>query len=83
VVTNTIAIAISLLFLFPVSSLSQDSGHSDKNANELARSILQNEVKAEANDHSHWMFRLHAEKSGRSEAYEVVETKNGDLKRPT
>ena len=79
---NAIAIAIGLLFIFPASSVSQGSEHSEKDANELARSILQNEVKAEANDQSHWMFRLETEKSGRKEVDEVVETKNGELKRP-
>jgi len=49
---NAIAIAIGLLFIFPASSVSQGSEHSEKDANELARSILQNEVKAEANDQS-------------------------------
>jgi hypothetical protein len=81
-VIKTIAIAIGLLFMFPARSLSQKSEPSEKNANELARSILQNEVKAEANDHSHWMFKLETEKSRRKEVDQVVETKDGDLKRP-
>jgi hypothetical protein len=53
---NTIAIAIGLLFMLPARAMSQKLEHPEKNANELARSILQNEVKAEVNDHSHWMF---------------------------
>jgi len=81
-VLNTIAIAIGLLFMVPARAVSQESEHSEKNANELARSVLQNEVKAEANDHSHWMFKLEIEKSQRKEVDEVVETKDGDLKRP-
>ncbi len=81
-VLNTIAIAIGLLFMVPARAVSQESEHSERNANVLARWILQNEVKAEANDHSHWMFKLETEKSRRKEVDEVVETKDGDLKRP-
>ena len=66
--------------MFPAWAVSQDSEHSEKDASELARSALQNEVKAEANDHSHWMFKLETEKSGRKEVDEVVQTKDGDLK---
>lgn len=77
---NSIATAIAFIFIFPASLLSQD--HSEKNANELARSVLQNEVKAEADDHSHWMLKVETENSRGKEVDEIVETKNGDLKRP-
>jgi len=54
-----------------------------KDANELARSVLNNELKSEKQDQSHWMFRLSLEKAGGAkEADEVVETLEGDLKRP-
>jgi len=81
-VINTIAIAVGLLFMVPAWAASQDSAHAQKNANDFVRSALQNEVKGEANDHSHWMLKLETEKSRRKETDEVVETKNGDLKRP-
>ncbi len=81
-VLNRIPIAIGLLFVVPVGVAAQGSEFSEKNANEFARSILQNEVNVEANDHSHWMFKLETEKSGRKEVDEVVETKAGELKRP-
>ena len=71
-----------MLFLVPAWAVSQESEHSQKNANDLAHSVLQNEVKAETNDHSHWMLKLKTEKPRRKEVDEVVETKNGDLKRP-
>ena len=82
VVINTIALAVGLIFMVPVRAVPQALEHSQKNANELARWALQNEVNAEANDHSHWMLKLETEKSGRKEVYQVVETKKGDLKRP-
>jgi len=81
-VINTIALAIGLLFMFPAWVVPQESEHSEQDSSELARWALQNEVKAEANDHSHWIFKLETEKSGRKEVDEVVETKNGELKRP-
>jgi hypothetical protein len=79
---NMIAIAVGLLFMVPTWAASQESEHSQENANDFARSVLRNEVKAETNDHSHWMLKLETEKSHRKEIDEVVETENGDLKRP-
>jgi hypothetical protein len=50
---------------------------------ELARRVIQNELLAEGQDHSHWMFRLETErKNGEMEVDEVVETNDGDLKFP-
>ncbi len=48
-------------------------------ANEFVRQILDNELQAEKDDHSHWMLRLETRKSGKTEVREVVETKDGDL----
>jgi hypothetical protein len=48
-------------------------------ANEFLRQIVDNELQAEKNDHSHWMLRLETRKSGKTEVREVVETKDGDL----
>ena len=51
--------------------------------NELVRAVLANELKAENDDHSHWMFRLQSEgPNGTTQVEEVVQTNNGDLKRP-
>jgi len=44
--------------MVPAGAVSQESEHSQENTNDLARSVLQNEVKAETNDHSHWMLKL-------------------------
>src|SRR5882724_1847868 len=46
-VVNIVSIVVGLLFIFSVNAVSQESENSEKNANELARFILQNEVKAE------------------------------------
>jgi hypothetical protein len=82
VVINTIGTVMILFLLFPVSAVPQGKETSETNANDLAHRVLMNEVNAEAQDHSHWMFRLETEKSGGKEVDEVVETKNGDLRRP-
>lgn len=52
-------------------------------ANELVRRVVTNELKSEQHDHSHWSFHLNTQKPhGQTEVDEVVETKDGDLKRP-
>jgi hypothetical protein len=48
---------------------------------ELVRWVVANELKAQDEDHSHWMFRLEVEHRGTREVREVIETKDGDLSR--
>ncbi len=56
---------------------------SNVTANDLARAVLTNELKAEKADDSRWMFRLDTKKPGAPELVEeVVETKDGPLKYP-
>ena len=73
----TTALALAGL-LFASLSSSQTSNESLP-ANEFVRQIINNELQAERNDHSHWMVRLKTQKSGKAEVREVVETKDGDL----
>jgi hypothetical protein len=75
-VTTTLVLAASLLFA-SLSSAQTTDGRPP--ANEFARQIIDNELQAEKNDHSHWMLRLETRKSGKTEVREVVETKDGDL----
>lgn len=49
---------------------------------ELMRQVVSNELRAEELDHSHWMFRLETKKNAQTEVDEVIETNDGDLKRP-
>jgi hypothetical protein len=57
--------------------------NSNDAAQELVRRVVANELQSEQQDHSHWMFRLDTFKpNGQQEVDEVVETKDGDLKRP-
>jgi hypothetical protein len=75
---------ISLLGVLPLA-VAQNKGAapSGEPAQELARRVLANELKSEQQDHSHWMFLLKTRKAaGQSEADQVIETKDGDIKRP-
>jgi hypothetical protein len=51
-------------------------------ANEFVHQVVANEIKAEADDHSHWAFQLQTAKSGRKELDQVVETNDGNLELP-
>ena len=74
--------AVIVILFFPCSAIPQQKEDAEKNANELARRVLMNEAKVEAQDHSHWMLRLESENGGKKEIDQVVETKDGDLKLP-
>lgn len=50
-------------------------------ANELVRNVVNNELKAMDEDHSHWMYRLETVEHGAKETKDVVETKDGDVTR--
>lgn len=59
-----------------------DSSHAEKiNAQQLAREVLTNEVKAEQSDHTLWRFRKAEWKNGQEKLYDVIETRNGDVSR--
>ena len=74
------AVVVLSPFLSFVPVLAQSS---QVQPNALIREVVQNEMRAEDQDNSHWMFRLDTEnKNGPREVDEVVETRNGDLKRP-
>jgi hypothetical protein len=50
--------------------------------NDFARRVVENELQTENKDQSHWFFQLQTYKpGGAKEIDEVVETKDGDLKR--
>ncbi|HUD67756.1 MAG TPA: hypothetical protein VMQ17_24450 [Candidatus Sulfotelmatobacter sp.] len=49
--------------------------------NELARRVIANELKFQADDQGHWMYRLEKEESGRNQVQEILKTKDGSLSR--
>jgi hypothetical protein len=75
-VSTTLVSAVTLLF---ASSTNAQTSDGRLPANEFMRQIIDQELQAEKNDHSHWMLRLETQKSGTTEVREVVETKDGDL----
>lgn len=79
-----IACGVSFLFALPLAAAQHKGAKlSTEPAQELARRVLANELKSEQQDHSHWMFLLKTYKAaGQSEVDQVIETKEGDIKRP-
>lgn len=74
-----VALCLLILSLCGVSA----APAADNDPNQLVRRIIQNELQAEDHDQSHWFFRLQTYKPGGvKETETVVETKDGDLKRP-
>src|SRR5215510_3279098 len=53
--------------------------HSD--ANQFVLEMVQRELDAENNDHSHWRYRLHKEDENNAQDRDVIETKEGSLAR--
>lgn len=53
----------------------------EPSANELAKEVVTHEIQSQNADHTHWQYRLETVKSGKKEVQEVIETKNGDLKK--
>jgi hypothetical protein len=53
----------------------------EASANDLVRWIVTNELKAQDEDHSHWMYRMEVEDREKREVREIIETKYGDLSR--
>jgi len=79
------AALVLLFFLFRPPVLAQDrpQGDSNPSAQELARQVTANELKAQEQDRSRWSFRLEWPNSnGQLEADQVIQTTDGDLKRP-
>ena len=50
-------------------------------ANELVRTVLENEMRVEDQDHSHWMYRLEEDQPTKRQIKEVVETEEGLVER--
>lgn len=52
-----------------------------QSAQELVKKMVENELKCENDDKTHWRFRKVDVKPGRSETWDVIETKNGEIER--
>ena len=72
-----------LLALLPFGLALSQSAPSDRliSANDLARAVVANELKAEEESHSRWMYHVDREEQGKKKAKEVVQTRQGSLDR--
>jgi hypothetical protein len=78
----TLVLIAGAILLFCIPSFPQDtSSDGGSSAGELLRRVIDTELKAQAEDHSHWMYRLQTHSSGNEQVKLVVETKDGDLDR--
>jgi hypothetical protein len=77
-----LAIVIVTTILFGANALSQsDSAGHGMLANELARKVVNNELKFHNEDQSHWLYQLEKEKAGKKQTQEILETNGGSLSR--
>src|ERR1700730_47481 len=74
---------IAAAFLvFCIPALSQNtSGDGGLSAGELLRKVVNSELKAQANDHTHWMYEVKAGVSGKEQVKVAVQTREGYLDR--
>ena len=72
-----------LIALLPIgAAFSQSaSGGPAISANDLARAVVANELKAQDGSRSRWMYRVDREEQGKKKAKEVVQTGQGSLDR--
>src|SRR5215469_7101789 len=71
-----------LLAFLAVGTASGQSGPGSAiSANDLARAVVANELKAQEASHSRWMYRADREEQGRKKTKEVVQTGQGSLDR--
>src|SRR5260370_20998779 len=68
--------------VFCIPALPQNrSGYGGLSAGELLRRLVNSELKAQANDHSHWMYEVKAGVSGKESVKVAVQTRQGYLDR--
>ena len=72
--------AVFLVFCVP-AYVQNTSGDAGLSAGELLRKIVDSELKAQANDHSHWMYEIKAGVSGNEQVKVAVQTREGYLDR--
>jgi len=74
---------IAAAFLtFCIPALPQNtSGDGGLPAGELLRRVVDSELKAQANDHAHWMYEIKAGVSGKEQVKVAVQTREGYLDR--
>ena len=75
-------VIVAAFLTFCIPALSQNSSDNAKlSAGELLRRVVNSELKAQANDHSHWMFEVKTGVSGKEQVKVAVQTREGYLDR--
>jgi hypothetical protein len=74
-------VIVSIMLLGSNALPQSDSERLGMSANELIRKVVTKELKFQAEDHCHWMYRLEKEESGNKQVQEILETNNGSLSR--
>ena len=74
-------IAAAVLVLCIPAFPENTSGDGGLSASALLRRVVNSELKAQANDHSHWMYQLKAGVSGKEQVKVAVQTREGYLDR--
>ena len=75
------ASAVLASFVLLLSAPLYSQANPDVSASELLRSAVNGELKAQSEDHSHWIYRVKSTVAGREEVKLVVESKDGELDR--
>jgi hypothetical protein len=78
---NPATVLLTIILLGSSALPQSDSERLGMSANDLVRRVVTNELKFQAEDHGHWMYRLEKEESGRKQILQILETKNGSLSR--
>lgn len=85
--TTGILLIVAILFFVPSRSARSSaaemrpSAAPQQNAQELVKRMVENELKCENDDKTHWRFRKVDDKPGKSETWDVIETENGEISR--
>jgi len=75
-------VIVGAFLVFCIPALSQNtSGDAGLSAGELLRRVVNSELKAQADDHSHWMYEVKAGVPGKEQVKVAVQTRQGYLDR--
>lgn len=86
--TSGVLLALVIVFLVPncraarsSAAKMQATASPQQGAQELVKKMVANELKCENGDKTHWRFRKVDVKPGKSETWDVIETRNGEIGR--
>jgi len=75
-------VIVAAFLVFCIPALPQNaSGDGGLSSGELLRRVVNSELKAQADDHSHWMYEVKAGVSGKEQVKVAVQTRQGYLDR--